>query len=91
MPDISLNYLLNHNSVEGNYLNNIVKHVNYNFQKFKNNTSRAFLLSGGAIIKNNRFYLSWDYSSKLFKRDNIDNFTTDCIKEFKKLSKIFNK
>jgi hypothetical protein len=82
-PEISLNFLWNF-SIEGQeefkYLPKYIK--DYKFLEYKPNTQRAFLISGGVFFKNDKFHLSWDFSSKIFKQKTIDIFTEYCLEEF---------
>lgn len=89
-PQISLNFLLNFTEDDNELqaLPNLEK--NYNFLREKPDTERAFLISGGAFFRDQMFHLSWDFSSKIFNEETIDNFTNKCLKEFVKLSKLFN-
>jgi amino acid adenylation domain-containing protein len=87
IPEISLNILLpNQNN---DYLDDIATIVS-EFQLIENrdDTQRGFLISGGAYFNKNKFYLSWDYSLKLFRKTSIDIFNKDCFLALKNLIKV---
>jgi hypothetical protein len=45
-------------------------------------TQRVFLLSAGAYFEQGHFYLSWDYSRRLFDSASVDAFTNLCMRRF---------
>lgn len=47
---------------------------------------RVYLLSSGAWVSGNTLRLRWDFSSKLFSRSEIEQFTAGCLAEFRMAS-----
>lgn len=83
-PEISLNFLWDFINEANSVPNPNVPNFNeaYSFSKNKPDTHRVFKLSGGASANNGKLWLSWDYSSRLFKKNSVDYFTNLCLSKF---------
>lgn len=83
VPQVSLNIRLNLSSkVPEGFV--VSKSLTSKGVANRPDTARVFLLSGGVFFRNDKLWLSWDFSSKLFRNESIQRFLDLCIDEYQK-------